>query len=70
MIDVSDRWECSSSKCTKQVESASAAINVEELAEVGSGDEEPEQFCKCATSDLCNTTSCYNVAVSNVLVKS
>ena len=67
-----DRCKCSISKCSNQ-------INTEELAEVaGSGDQEPEQFCKCATSDACNTTSCYclaikkkrNVLVLNVLVQS
>ena len=38
-------------------------MNVDELAEVGSGDEEPEQFCKCAASDLCNTTAYYCLAI-------
>ena len=67
-----ERCKCSTSKCSNQMESA--AVNADELAEVGSGDEEPEQFCKCAASDLCNTTACYclaikrNVTMQGVLV--
>ena len=56
-----DRCKCSTSKCSNQMESA--AVNEEELAGVGSGDEEPEQFCKCDASDPCNTTACYCLAI-------
>ena len=56
-----ERCKCSTSKCSNQMESA--AVNADELAEVDSGDEEPEQFCKCAASDLCNTTACYCLAI-------
>ena len=57
----SDRCKCSTSKCSNQMESN--AVNADELAKVGSGDEEPEQFCKCAASDPCNTTACYCLAI-------
>lgn len=40
-----------------------AAVNPDELAEVGSGDEEPEQFCQCDVLDPCSTTSCYCLAI-------
>lgn len=56
-----DRCKCSTSKCANQMESA--AVDTEELAKVDSGDEEPEQLCKCATTDPCNTTSCYCLAI-------
>lgn len=56
-----DRCKCSISKCSNQMEPA--AVNPDELAEVGSGDEEPEQFCQCDVLDPCSTTSCYCLAI-------
>ena len=41
----------------------SGAVNTEELAEVGGGDEEPEQFCKCAALNPHNTSACYCLAI-------
>ena len=53
-----------------------AAVNPDELAEVGSCDEEPEQFCKCDVLDPCNNFlllfSCQekkNVMLQNVPVQ-
>ena len=68
----SDRCKCPASKCYNQMESV--ALNTEEFVEAGSGDDEPEQFCKCATSDACDTTACYCLEIKkrsvllNVLV--